>query len=152
MKPRKLTPTLYLIIGLKSLKCLLAIAVAFGLYRIQNQNLPNLLDRILMALHQDPAKHFFVQLAQKLNTITPTHIHHVMLGALIYAAMLALQAIGLIFGIRWIIWFTIIEAGALLPWEIMEIVQKPTIIKFVVVLINLGIILYLLKNRKKLAH
>lgn len=148
----KHAPTLYVIIGFKAIKCLLAIATAFGLHILQHKDLPELFQKLIIFLHQDPAKHFCVQLAEKVETITPTHIHHIMLGAIGYATMLAIQATGLLFGVRWIFWFSIIEAAALVPVEIWELIEKPGPVKFTVFVINLGIVWYLFKNRARLIH
>lgn len=148
----KHAPTLYLIIGLKTLKATFALLVAFGLYQMRNQDLPEVLQKFLLFLHLDPARHMFVQLAEKLDTVTPKGMTHIAVGAIGYACMLLVQAGGLLFEVTWIYWFVIIEAGALLPLEILELAKGISILKVLLLLTNLGIVWYLYANRSRLTH
>lgn len=148
----KHAPTLYMIIGLKTVKATLALLVAFGLYTLRDQDLPEVLQKVLLYAHLDPARHMFVQLADKLDSVTPVHMTHAAIGAICYAIMLFVQAVGLLFEVTWIYWFVIAEAGLLVPLEVFELAKGFSFIKILILLTNVGIVWYLYVNRARLTY
>jgi uncharacterized membrane protein (DUF2068 family) len=79
----------------------------------------------------------------------------------VYAALFLTEGIGLWLLKRWAEWFTVVITASLVPFEIYEIYLRPTPIKVFVLIINLGVVAYLLyrithdprhSERRKVAH
>ncbi len=63
---------------------------------------------------------------------------------LVYAAIFALEGVGLWLRRRWAEWLTIVITGSLIPLEIWEIAHRPTVGKMAVIVINGAIVGYLI--------
>jgi hypothetical protein len=63
---------------------------------------------------------------------------------LAYAAVFAIEGVGLWLQRRWAEWLTVVVTGSLIPLEIWELVHRPTIGKSFVLIVNIAIVLYLI--------
>jgi uncharacterized membrane protein (DUF2068 family) len=62
----------------------------------------------------------------------------------LYAALLAIEAIGLWGARRWAEYLTFVETGSLVPFEIYELTGTVSALKILTLVINLAVVLYLL--------
>jgi uncharacterized membrane protein (DUF2068 family) len=62
----------------------------------------------------------------------------------IYAGLFLTEGIGLWLVKRWAEWFTVIITGSLVPFEFYEIHHHPSLVKALVLLINMAVVAYLL--------
>jgi uncharacterized membrane protein (DUF2068 family) len=66
------------------------------------------------------------------------------LGSFVYAALFVAEGTGLWLEKRWGEWLTVIITSTLIPVEIYEIYRHPSGIKVAVLVINVGIVVYLI--------
>jgi len=81
-------------------------------------------------------------------------IHQLRFVTLLYAAVFAVEGIGLWMERRWAEWLTVVVTASLIPLELWEIFHHPNIGKFVVLAANLAIVVYLywhVSRRRKAA-
>ena len=71
------------------------------------------------------------------------------LGALFYAALFTTEGIGLWRERRWAEYLTAIATGSLIPFEIWEIVQRPTPIRFATFAVNVVVVIYLIVRLRR---
>lgn len=93
---------------------------------------------------------------QWLSGLNKSAIHALQLGTFTYAAMFAVEGIGLWMRKRWAEWLTTIITGSLIPLEIWEFFHRPNTGKAAVVIANVAIVAYLIwhvlsKGRPKVA-
>ena len=148
-KPKR-APTLYFIIGVKFFKGLAALLLALGAYSLTDNDLPSDCQNLLLSLHLDPEKKFFVDLASRVAEITPANLKWVTVGAVVYGCFMLLQAVGLMFRVSWAVWLVIGESAFFLPVEIFELVHRPSWIKVGVLAVNVVMVWYLYANRARL--
>jgi len=146
----KRAPTLYFIIGFKLLKGLLALLLAFGIYSLTDNNLPEDFQKLLLSLHLDPEKKFFLELADRVGEITPSNLAWAAVGAVIYSGFMLLQAVGLLLRVSWIVWLVIGESCFFVPIELFELVHRPSWLKLSILSVNIVIVWYLFANRSRL--
>jgi uncharacterized membrane protein (DUF2068 family) len=77
------------------------------------------------------------------TNIPPNRIKELGIGTFIYAALFMTEGIGLWLLKRWAEWFTVIATGSLIPIESYEIYRHPSVIKVLVLLINIAVVVYL---------
>ncbi|GAA0704119.1 DUF2127 domain-containing protein [Dokdonella soli] len=65
-------------------------------------------------------------------------------AALVYAALYAVQGVGLWFGKRWAEYLVVAETSLLLPFEIWELLRRFSLFKLVVLVVNVAVIIYLI--------
>jgi len=147
---KKRAPTLYFIIGVKFFKGLAALLLALGAYSLTDNDLPTDFQNLLLSLHLDPEKKFFVDLASRVATITPANLKWVTLGAVVYGTFMLLQAVGLMYRVSWAVWLVIGESAFFVPVELFELVHRPNWIKFGILAANVIIVWYLYANRARL--
>jgi uncharacterized membrane protein (DUF2068 family) len=148
--PKKRAPTLYLIIVGKLIKGVSALALAFGVFKLAKQDLPDLFARLLNWVHLDPENRFLSDIADKLETITPANVRWVALGTFLYSLFSLVEGIGLIYRVPWACWLTIGESAFFIPIEVRELVRHPNWYIVGVLAFNVLIVWYLYANRQRL--
>src|SRR5438105_1495679 len=136
---KRRAPTLYVIIFIKLLKAALLLLLAAGVYSLTDNNLPAEFQKLLMFLHLDPEKRFFVALADRVAEITPANLKWLSAGSVVYGAFMLLQAGGLMLRVGWAGWLAIGESAFFVPIELYELVYRPSLIVLSVSMLNMVI-------------
>ena len=116
-------PTLYIIALLKIVKGSLLLLAALGIYALAGHDLTNVFDQLLIRVHLDPERRFFVGVGEQLGSITPATMRKAELGTLIYGCILLGGGLGLLFRARWAVWLAIGESAFFIPIELYELVS-----------------------------
>lgn len=148
LKPR--APTLWVIIVIKLLKGVLLLLLALGVYKLADENLPYEFKRLIEFIHFDPESQFFQVLEAKINRITPSNVYWVATGTILYSLLSLVEGVGLSFRISWAGWLVIGEASFFVPLEVYKLLGSFSWEVFVILLINVGIVWYLVQNRGRL--
>ena len=160
----KRAPTLYVIVAVKFMKGVAALLLALGAYSLTDNNLPVEFNHLLLLLHIDPEKKFFLELADRVGEITPANLEWLAVGSVVYGLFMLLQAGGLMFRLGWVVWLVIGESAFFIPIEIFELVRRhapspenrphifahPKIGIAIVLAVNVAIVWYLFKNRARI--
>jgi uncharacterized membrane protein (DUF2068 family) len=127
----------------KIVKVVLLLAVAYGELRLRDASL------VAKLLSWAAAKPYglehrmvswFVQLFSGLSASRVTALRLVTLA---YAAIFAVEGIGLWMGKRWAEWLTVVVTASLIPLELWEMFHRPTWGKLAILLGNAVIVAYL---------
>jgi hypothetical protein len=127
----------------KIVKVALLLAVAYGELRLRDASL------VAKLLSWAAAKPYglehrmvswFVQLFSGLSASRVTALRLVTLA---YAAIFAVEGIGLWMEKRWAEWLTVVVTASLIPLELWEMLHRPTIGKLAILLGNAVIVAYL---------
>jgi uncharacterized membrane protein (DUF2068 family) len=163
-KPKR-APTLYFIVGIKLTKGALLLLAAISIYLLANKNLPDLFDQFIRWMHFDPEGRFFNAIGDRLETVTPRNVHVVASWMFLYGLFLTVGGLGLAFRAPWAVWLAIGESAFFIPIEIYELIRHhtpdaearahamfshPKTGIAIVLAINILIVCYLFKNRKRL--
>lgn len=73
-------------------------------------------------------------------------------GMFAYAAVFLVEGIGLWLSKRWAEWLTVVVTASFVPIELYEIFRMPTALRVVSLLVNLGIVVYLVLRRLRERH
>jgi uncharacterized membrane protein (DUF2068 family) len=163
---KKRAPTLYFIVAIKLIKGVALLLLALGVFSIANRDLSDQFDAFLRWVHLDPERHFFQNIGDWLDTITPANMRAVGAGSLLYGLFLLVGGTGLAFRAKWAIWLAIGESAFFIPIEIFEIIRRrtpllpdeprpeffshPRIDLLIVLALNVLIVWYLFQNRNRL--
>jgi len=145
-------PTLYAIIAIKLGKGIVLLLVALGVYSLADNDLKSDYQRLLHWVHFDPEGKFFVELGKSIEKITPSKIYWVATGTAFYSFFSLVEGVGLAFRVSWAGWMAIGESIFFIPIEIYELMHGFSMTVFVILLINIFIVVYLVKNRQRLFH
>ncbi len=136
--------TLRLIALFKLVKALSLIAVGIASLKLVHSDVAGKLADWIVRLGLDPGNRFIERALIKAGDISPDKMRDMGIGSFIYAALFLTEGIGLWMMKRWAEWFTVISTGSLLPIEIYEIHRHPSVVKVLVLLVNVAVVAYLI--------
>ena len=151
----KRAPTLYVIIGLKLLKGLFLVGLAYMAYALSDNDLPadyqSLLHWMNHWMKLNPERKFWTDIATQVDNLTEARMVHVAIGTFIYSMFALVEGVGLMFRISWAGWLSIGESAFFIPIEIWELVHvKFTWLVFGILIVNIFMVWYLFQNRERL--
>jgi len=135
---------LRLIAVFKFLKAAMLIALGVGAFRLLHKDVGDVVEHWAEALRIDPANRFVDAVLAKASNLHPLQIKKLGLGSFLYATLFLAEGTGLWLQKRWGEWLTVIITSSLVPVEIYEIYRRPSAVKAAVLVINLGIVGYLI--------
>ena len=133
----------------KLVKVLLLLALAYGEVRLHDASLAAKLLTWASARPLGLERQVVTQLLTWFSGISASGIHTLRLVTLCYAAVFAIEGIGLWMRKRWAEWLTTIITASLIPLEAWEIILRPTIGKVLILLANIAVVAYLVWHVRK---
>lgn len=138
--PKRSAGVLRSIAVLKWLKAAGLVALGVGLL---HPNSRTLVSGIAHALRSPVLDRVASSVFDWLGSLTPAARGLIDLGTFVYAALFAVEGVGLWMGKRWAEWLTVITTSLLIPVEIYEIAHKPSWERATLFVINVAIVVYL---------
>jgi uncharacterized membrane protein (DUF2068 family) len=129
--------------GFKLLKAALLIATAAGLLSMLHKDQAEVITKLAHRLSVDPNAHYFRMFAERFMALSPK-IPLITIGLFFYAALFTTEGVGLLMRKRWGEYFTVITTSAFLPLEGYEMIHRVSVVKGVVIALNLAIVVYLI--------
>ncbi len=120
------------------------IGAGVGALTLLHKDVASAVEHWVAMLGLDPGNQYVYRALRKTANLTPNKIKGLGIGSLIYAGLFLTEGIGLWLEKRWAEWFTVIITGSLLPVEVYEIYRHPTLIKVLVLIINIAVVIYLI--------
>jgi uncharacterized membrane protein (DUF2068 family) len=136
-------------IGLKAaalfeaLKGLLVILAGLGLLAFVHRDAQTVAERLVLHLHLNPARHYPRIFIEAAGRLTDARIWLFATGAFAYSALRFAEAYGLWRARPWAQWIGIVSGGVYLPVEVVALVRRPTILKFILLVLNALLVAYL---------
>jgi uncharacterized membrane protein (DUF2068 family) len=133
----------------KLVKGALLLLVGLGLLKLMHADIATLFSHLIEALHLNADSRIIHALVLKVDALQP---HSVLVAGLVslgYAGMLLLEGVGLWLERSWAAYLTVISTSLLLPLELYEVIDRVTMPRVGVLLLNLVIVLYLVVQLKQ---
>src|SRR6202021_3855635 len=127
----------------KLLKSALLVAVGMSALHLLHKDVASVAEHWVKLLGLDPGNRYVDRALQKIGDLTPDKIKTLGIGSFIYAGLFLTEGIGLWLVKRWAEWFSVIITSSLIPVEIYEIYRHPSLIKSLVVILNIAVVGYL---------
>jgi uncharacterized membrane protein (DUF2068 family) len=128
----------------KLLKSALLIAVGMSALRLLHKDVASVLEHWVSMLGLDPGNRYVDRALQKFGNLTPNKIKSFGVVSFIYAALFLTEGIGLWLVKRWAEWFSVIITTSLVPVELYEMYRHPSVIKCLVLVLNIAVVGYLI--------
>ncbi len=146
---------LLVIAAFKLLKGLGLLAVGIGAHSLMHRDMAAVVDHWVDVFRVDPNNHYIHMILERFTNLNPHRLRELSIGTFFYAALLLTEGVGLALRKRWAEYFTIIVTSSFIPLEIYEIFRHTTVTKLLVLMINVGVVVYLameLRRYKKTEH
>ena len=128
---------------LKLLKAVLFVSMGFGVIRLLHKDVADVLLHATLALRFDPENRFINVLLEKSALLNPQRLKEISFAIFLYAALDVIEGTGLVLEKVWAEYFTLALTGSFLPWEFYEIIRHVTVLKVVLLILNLLVFIYL---------
>src|SRR4029077_11678643 len=133
----------------KVVKGLLLLLLGLGLLKLVHAEIATLFSLLIEALHLNADSRFIHELVLKVDALQP---HSVLLAGLVrlcYAEMLFVGGVGRWAEMAWGASLTVVSTSLLLPFELYEVIERVSMLRVGVLLVNLIIVLYLVSQLKQ---
>jgi len=141
-------PGLALIAVFKMVKGLLLSVVGVGLLELMHAEIATLFSLLIEALHLNVDSRVVHAAVLKVDALQPHSLLVMAIVSLCYAGLLLVEGFGLWLEVSWAAYLTVISTSLLLPFEFYEVLQRPSGLRIGVLLLNLVIVLYLIRQLK----
>jgi uncharacterized membrane protein (DUF2068 family) len=135
---------LHIVALFEGAKGLLVLLVGFELLTLIHKDVHEAALRLVEHIHLNPASHYpriFLDLTER---ISDTRLWSLAIAAAMYSIVRMVEAVGLWLRKTWAEWFAILTGGLYIPVEIYEVAQRVTWPRVTVLIVNIGIVSYLL--------
>lgn len=133
----------------KITKVLLLLATAYGFLRLREPTVIARLYTWAASLPSGLEQEWVRRALSFISGLSPGRINTLGFVTLVYAAVFTTEGIGLWLGKRWAEWLTAIVTGSLIPLEIWEMAHRPNLGKAGVIVVNVAIVWYLVRQLKR---
>ena len=134
-----------LLIGLfKLAKSAFFFVVGLGALHLVHKDLGDEMMRLIVLLKRDPEGRLVTLLMNQVDAIDARHLREIGFGAFSYAALALVEGWGLMAEKVWAEYLTLTLTVMFLPWELYELVRRPTAGHWSLLLSNLAVLAYIL--------
>lgn len=134
---------------LKIASGLLALVLGVAFVRFLNHDPAQSIARLSTHLRLDPHNHLINRIISALTGIDRSRLRAIQAGTFFYAILHLIEGIGLIFERDWAGYLVVLATSSLVPFEVYEIVQKHSLVRVSLLLVNIAIVVYLAIQLRK---
>jgi len=130
---------------LEATKGILVLLAAFGFAEIVHRNidLEDAAQNLLYILHVDPDRRLSHALMHAAGRMMDANLVTVLAIAFIYSCLRFIESYGLWRQRVWAEWLAIISGAIYLPYELYSLIRRPTMVHWVILLINICVVVYI---------
>jgi uncharacterized membrane protein (DUF2068 family) len=126
--------------------------VGLGLFHLLHRDLSEAAQNLATALHFEPEWRITALLTEKITLLDPKKLRDFGFFAFAYSGIALTEGIGLYLEKVWAEYLTLSLTVMFLPWEIYELMRRPSWMRLALLAINLlvlGYLLWILDRKKK---
>jgi uncharacterized membrane protein (DUF2068 family) len=135
------------------IKGIVVVLVGLGALSMRHKDFWGLADSFLHFLDIHPHYHrlvgVFTSLISKAHDV---RLWQVALIAVVYVILRFVEAYGLWYALPWAEWMAFLSGGVYIPFEAVDLIHKPTLLRFGVIAVNALVVLYMLHLRVQAAE
>lgn len=125
-------------------KGMLVLLVGFELLSFIHKDVHEAAMHLVKHFHLNPASHYPRIFLDLTGSINDARLWWMAIAALMYSVVRVIEAIGLWYRKNWAEWFAVLTGGMYIPVELYEAFHRLTWPKLTVLVVNLGVVGYLL--------
>jgi uncharacterized membrane protein (DUF2068 family) len=132
----------------KLVKGSLLFLLGVGLLELMHADLARVFSLLLETLHINADTRLMHALVLKIDALQPHSLQLAGLISLSYAALLLAEGIGLWLEFSWAAYVTVVSTSLLVPFEVYELVERVTLTRIILLVVNVIIVVYLIAQLK----
>ncbi len=128
---------------LEILKGIGAVLAGLLIMTIRHRDLGELAEDLIFKLHLNPTSKLPWWFIDKAYDISIKNLWWLMAGVLLYSLIRFIEGYGLWRERVWAEWFALISGALYIPFEIYELLHRADALKWAILFINIGIVIYM---------
>jgi len=128
-------------------KGIIVVLAGLGVFSMRHRDVWGVAESLLEFLHVNPHHHYvgvFIGLVSRLSDVRLWKIAAV---ASVYVILRFTEAYGLWYALPWAEWLAIASGGLYIPFELVDLLRRPTPFRLLIIAVNLLIVLYMARLR-----
>ncbi|MGA2004540.1 MAG: DUF2127 domain-containing protein [Terriglobales bacterium] len=128
-------------------KGVIVVLAGLGLVSMRHKSIWGVAESLLEFLHVSPYHHYVGVFIDLVSRVSDMRLWKVALVAGVYATLRFVEAYGLWYLLPWAEWMAAITGGIYIPFEVADLIRRPTALRWLILIINAVIVLYMLYLR-----
>lgn len=124
-------------------KGIVVLLAGFGVLSLRHHDVWGVADSLLYTLHINPERRAARLFLDWADTVTDTRLLVLAILAMCYSALRFVEAFGLWRERAWAEWLALVSGALYVPFEVWDLLKKPTWIRAAILLINLAVVWYM---------
>jgi uncharacterized membrane protein (DUF2068 family) len=132
-------------------KGIVVLLAGLGVFTMRHKDIWGVAESLLEFLHANPHHHFagiFIDLVYRVSDMRLWKIATV---AAVYVILRFVEAYGLWYVRPWAEWLAIASGSIYIPFEVADLLRRPDVLRLLILVLNVGIVLYMLMLRLEAA-
>ena len=128
-------------------KGVIVVLAGLGLFSIRHRDIWGVAESFLEFFHANPYHHYVGVFIDLVYRISDTRLWKIAVVASIYTILRFVEAYGLWYALPWAEWLAAASGAIYIPFELADLIHRPTWFRLLVLTVNLAIVLYMLYLR-----
>ena len=134
-------------------KGLIVVVAGLGLFSMRHhKDLWGIAESFLEFFHTNPYHHYVGVFIALVSRFSDVRLWKIAVAASVYAIMRFVEAYGLWYALPWAEWMAFISGAVYIPFEMIDLIRRPTPIRVAIIVINALVVLYMLHLRIQAAE
>lgn len=148
MKKKKHDAFLKFIIGYKAFMGVVELILSVSFYKYLGGDLQTSFTALAINLNLDTDNQIISSAIKKAGMIESGTLLGITSAVFIIGVVNLVEAAGLHYRQRWAEWLTVFATGAFIPFELYEVLEDVSLLKIVILVLNIAIVYYLAKHKE----
>jgi uncharacterized membrane protein (DUF2068 family) len=134
-------------------KGMIVVLAGLGLFSMRHKDIWGVAESLLEFLHVNPHhhQHFFGVFIDLVHRISDVRLWKIAVVVTVYVTLRFIEAYGLWYLRPWAEWLAFASGAIYIPFEAADLLRHPTWFRVLVIVVNIGIVLYMLMLRLEAA-
>jgi uncharacterized membrane protein (DUF2068 family) len=128
-------------------KGIIVVLAGLGVFSIRNRNIWGVAESFLEFFHVNPYHHYVGVFIDLVSKVSDVHLWKIAVVASVYTILRFVEAYGLWYALPWAEWLAIASGAIYIPFEIADLLRRPSPFRVLVIVVNLFIVLYMARLR-----
>ncbi|MBI3475969.1 MAG: DUF2127 domain-containing protein [Acidobacteria bacterium] len=128
-------------------KGVIVVLAGLGLFSMRHRDIWGIAESFLEFFHANPYHHYVGVFIDLVYRISDMHLWKIATVASVYVILRFIEAYGLWYALPWAEWLAFASGTIYIPFELVDLLHRPTWFRLLVLTVNLVIVLYMLYLR-----
>jgi uncharacterized membrane protein (DUF2068 family) len=124
-------------------KGVVIVLAGLGVFHMRHRDIWGVAESLLEFFHVNPLQHYVGVFIDVVYRVSNLHLWVIALVAAIYVTLRFIEAYGLWYIRPWAEWLAIASGTIYVPFEALDLLRRPSYFRLLVMVINIGIVLYM---------